>query len=86
MHHSTFCGLKGIKKEMEIYICILENDNLEREKILEQSGSDHYVTPLIFGLKEDINFTLREICVALVPSLYVLMLCFCFFSPLHNFI
>ena len=40
---------------------------LKRENILEQSGSDHYVTPLIFGLKENINFSLREICVALVP-------------------
>ena len=40
---------------------------LKREEILEQSGSEHYVTPLIFGLKEIINFSLREICVALVP-------------------
>ena len=53
MQHSTFDDSGEIKKEMEIYICILENDNLEREKILEQSGSEHYVTPLILGLKED---------------------------------
>ena len=58
---------------------------LKREEIIEQSGSDHYVTPLIFGLKENINFLLREICVALVPLFYVLMCCFCFFSFLHIF-
>ena len=58
---------------------------LKREEILEQSGSEHFVSPLIFGLKENINFSLREICVALVPLFYVLMLCFCFFSFLHIF-
>ena len=56
---------------------------LKREKLQEQSGGDHHVTPLIFGLKENINFSFREICVALVPLFYVLVVLFCYFTIDH---
>ena len=57
---------------------------LEREKLREQSGGDHHVTPLIFGLKENINFSFREICGAHVPLFYVLVVLICHFIFDHN--
>ena len=36
---------------------------LKREEILEHSGSEHYVTPLDFDLKENIYFSFwRNLC------------------------
>ena len=55
-----------------------------REKLLEQGGSEYYVTPLVLDLKENIYFSFREICVAPVPLFHVVvLLLFLFFFYSH---
>ena len=52
VHHSTFCDLVKLKKVIRKVNLDFWNYILKREEILEQSGSEPYVTPLIFGLKK----------------------------------
>ena len=46
---------------------IFGNYIFEEGRILEQSGCEYYVIPLIFSLKENINFSVREIGEAFFP-------------------
>ena len=58
---------------------------MKRGKLLEQSGSEFYVTPLVFDLEENIYFSIGEICVAHVPLFHVgmlLLFLFFLFTPL----
>ena len=56
---------------------IFGNYIFEEGRILEQSGCEYYVIPLIFSLKENINFSVREIGEAFFFPLFYVVIAFC---------